>query len=216
MIVLNLQHLGIKPFCAISFSNLICLHMPIVIHGDVKLWMENGRVMFLWWWEFHMNIVIITILIQLRTHFDGLVHERRNSIANALESRLSCTNPSISYHEAVRFKTHMCYYCCVWFCSVGNILSGYHLSLERGWVHGDTIRWIIQWDLKLLAFISSNIFLVVITPTFSRTMHYTTITWLVTLDEIMASSWRHHLHAMCKLSTVRGIKTPGATFTNMD
>ena len=25
--------------------------------------------------------------------FDGLVQERRNSIANALELRLSCTNP---------------------------------------------------------------------------------------------------------------------------
>ena len=28
-------------------------------------------------------------------HIDGLVEERRNSIANALELRLSCTNPSI-------------------------------------------------------------------------------------------------------------------------
>ena len=28
-------------------------------------------------------------------HFDGSVQERRNSIANALELRLSCTNPSI-------------------------------------------------------------------------------------------------------------------------
>ena len=28
-------------------------------------------------------------------YFDGLVQERRNSIANALELRLSCTNPSI-------------------------------------------------------------------------------------------------------------------------
>ena len=26
-------------------------------------------------------------------HIDGLVQERRNSIANALELRLSCTNP---------------------------------------------------------------------------------------------------------------------------
>ena len=29
-------------------------------------------------------------------YIDGLVHERHNSIANALELRLSCTNPSIS------------------------------------------------------------------------------------------------------------------------
>ena len=28
-------------------------------------------------------------------NIDGLVQERRNSIANALELRLSCTNPSI-------------------------------------------------------------------------------------------------------------------------
>ena len=27
-------------------------------------------------------------------HFDGLVQERRNSIANAMELRLSCTNTS--------------------------------------------------------------------------------------------------------------------------
>ena len=29
-------------------------------------------------------------------HIDGLVQERRNSITDALELRLSCTNPSIS------------------------------------------------------------------------------------------------------------------------
>ena len=28
-------------------------------------------------------------------HIDGLIQERRNSIANALELSLSCTNPSI-------------------------------------------------------------------------------------------------------------------------
>ena len=28
-------------------------------------------------------------------HINGLVQERRNSIANTLELRLSCTNPSI-------------------------------------------------------------------------------------------------------------------------
>ena len=31
----------------------------------------------------------------LHKHVDGLAQERRNSIANALEFRLSCTNPSI-------------------------------------------------------------------------------------------------------------------------
>ena len=28
-------------------------------------------------------------------HIDGLVQERRNTIANALQLRLSCTNPSV-------------------------------------------------------------------------------------------------------------------------
>ena len=32
-------------------------------------------------------------------HIDGSVQERRNSIANALELRLSCTKPSISAHK---------------------------------------------------------------------------------------------------------------------
>ena len=32
--------------------------------------------------------------ISLQLHNDGLVQERRNSSANALELRLSCTNPS--------------------------------------------------------------------------------------------------------------------------
>ena len=34
-------------------------------------------------------------LITHKSYFYGLVQERRNSIANALELRLSCTNPSI-------------------------------------------------------------------------------------------------------------------------
>ena len=32
---------------------------------------------------------------RVEPNIDGLVQERRNSIANALELRLSCTNPSI-------------------------------------------------------------------------------------------------------------------------
>ena len=36
-------------------------------------------------------------------YIDGLVQERRNSIANALELRLSCTNSSIYMHYKVSF-----------------------------------------------------------------------------------------------------------------
>ena len=39
-----------------------------------------------------------SIMTQLtNTYIDGLVQERRNSIANALDLRLSCTNPSICF-----------------------------------------------------------------------------------------------------------------------
>ena len=37
-------------------------------------------------------------------HFDGLVQERRNSIVNALELRVSCTNPSIYWSCGI--ETH--------------------------------------------------------------------------------------------------------------
>ena len=37
----------------------------------------------------------LNIIKKYLTYLDGLVQERRNSIANALELCLSCTNPSI-------------------------------------------------------------------------------------------------------------------------
>ena len=37
-------------------------------------------------------------------HLDGLVQERRNSIANALELRLSCTNPPIPLSGPDHYK----------------------------------------------------------------------------------------------------------------
>ena len=44
---------------------------------------------------FYSTISCIKIRSMTDMHIDGLVQERRNSIANALELRLSCTNPSI-------------------------------------------------------------------------------------------------------------------------
>ena len=47
-----------------------------------------------------MNIILIDA--SSCYHFDGLVQERRNSSANALELRLFCTKPSIqSYPESI-------------------------------------------------------------------------------------------------------------------
>ena len=39
--------------------------------------------------------------MNIDAYIDGLVQERRNSIATALELRLSCTNPSIYAWEAL-------------------------------------------------------------------------------------------------------------------
>ena len=43
----------------------------------------------------HLLCIISKIGYHVCIYFDGLVQERRNAIANALELRLSCTNPSI-------------------------------------------------------------------------------------------------------------------------
>ena len=44
------------------------------------------------------NSGVVSDLRCLTAHVDGLVQERRNSIANALELRLSCTNPTMWHH----------------------------------------------------------------------------------------------------------------------
>ena len=40
-------------------------------------------------------ILLALAIIHTKRQIDGLVHERRNSRASAMELRLSCTNPSI-------------------------------------------------------------------------------------------------------------------------
>ena len=54
-------------------------------------------------------------LTHQKAHIDALMQERRNSIANALELRLSCTYPSIWYHCNM---TVIIYLICRW--SVNN------------------------------------------------------------------------------------------------
>ena len=43
---------------------------------------------------------------KITSDIDGLVQERRNSIAKALELRLSCTNPSIYGYEQMPLTWH--------------------------------------------------------------------------------------------------------------
>ena len=51
----------------------------------------------------HQDLLYWNIFIVRRfchcSHFDGLLQKRRNSMANALELRLSCAKPSIWYHR---------------------------------------------------------------------------------------------------------------------
>ena len=44
--------------------------------------------------EFELNHVSKKAIKHNKAQINGLVQERRNSIADALELRLSCTNPS--------------------------------------------------------------------------------------------------------------------------
>ena len=53
---------------------------------------------------------------------DGLVQERCNSIANALELRLSCTNPSKLYREQLRISD-----------SATNEATGFSRTKYPGW-----------------------------------------------------------------------------------
>ena len=55
--------------------------------------LRNGFTSLLCWC---IKMILLTwVSISTKLHIDGLVQERCNSIANALELRLSCTNPSI-------------------------------------------------------------------------------------------------------------------------
>ena len=44
-------------------------------------------------WPVKMSIICEAMMLMWSYHIDGLMQERRNSIANALELRLSCINP---------------------------------------------------------------------------------------------------------------------------
>ena len=55
---------------------------------------SNNLPWYLWWWPVEW-MVSRWIQRNSQEDIDGLVHERHNSIANALELRLSCINPSI-------------------------------------------------------------------------------------------------------------------------
>ena len=52
------------------------------------------------------SIFLVSSWVRLFQHIDGLVQERHNSSALAMEWRLSCTNPSISCVNNARYSTY--------------------------------------------------------------------------------------------------------------
>ena len=56
--------------------------------------------------EGNLLVTVATHLPETKIHIDGLVQERRNSIAYALELRLPCTNPSMS-SSMLQYKDHL-------------------------------------------------------------------------------------------------------------
>ena len=93
-------HLGKILFWKLMFRNLkICLVKMMFHQWMVHQWMAKYASLAhhsLYW-----------LLWNKICDFDGLVQERRNSTANALELRLSCTNPSIcSLSVHTKLPTH--------------------------------------------------------------------------------------------------------------
>ena len=81
-----------------GMSNLIVTMMPangLVPSGDWTSVIQLGSPYIDGLVQERRNSIANTMELRLSCTIDGLVQERRNSIANALELRLSCTNPSI-------------------------------------------------------------------------------------------------------------------------
>ena len=83
------------PYCRYMF---FCEATYIVIHHQWYKWLLRRHIRYLTKiliTSILYDIMIITSTLPIVGHSDGLVQERRNSSALAMELRLSCTNPSI-------------------------------------------------------------------------------------------------------------------------
>ena len=71
-----------------------CYRKKVLRNHEVHLTMIYYRMKFQSVGSAEFNSAHFHALWFYEVHVDGLVQERRNSISNALELRLSCTNPS--------------------------------------------------------------------------------------------------------------------------
>ena len=78
-------------------------------------------------------------------HFDQLMQERRNSIANALDLRLSRTNPSIFNYRHIRYQ--ICYVLSHWL----RLCSDRFVVYTENNVHCSCVV-LFRWGLVLISF----------------------------------------------------------------
>ena len=83
--------------CIVPYYGLGCKESEFKLSRIIGISMAGWLILFNFWIFAGHNRWIANSQLDSKTCVDGLVQERRNSIANALELHLSCTNPSIWY-----------------------------------------------------------------------------------------------------------------------
>ena len=77
-------------------------------------WLSGYRIPIIkikWSWDQLIFIMGIPILVRRHLYINGLMQERCNSIAIALELHLSCTNPSLYWDIPQRFSLPLHFRC---------------------------------------------------------------------------------------------------------
>ena len=100
-IALQLWHLPLY-----GFTHVLCWTQYLGVGKKTQL--KRSPITLVWLLSFMATSIQQYISI---SHIDGLVLERRNSIANALELRLACTNPphlqcTVSPHKLPQTQGH--------------------------------------------------------------------------------------------------------------
>ena len=71
-----------------------------VSKNTIKQQLSEGKSS--WWSSVIIQTTNVNVILKL--HVNGLVQERRNSIANTLELHLSCTNPSMWSYNLITYQ----------------------------------------------------------------------------------------------------------------
>ena len=104
--VLVLAKLGNAVIQTYIFLGIPCIYPKHCLISDFTFWLQACLLFCRMSLRnpYHLHARIMNRLLQ----FEGFVHERRNSIANALLLRLPCTNPS-SYSVSNHSTMHRCH-----------------------------------------------------------------------------------------------------------